>query len=56
MSSNLLLNVKDLHAGYGRAEVLHGLSLSAKKGGYSGFQDLTPRPPRDLNFLENSSL
>ena len=32
MSSNLLLNVKDLHAGYGRAEVLHGLSLSAKKG------------------------
>ena len=32
MSSDLLLNVKDLHAGYGRAEVLHGLNLSAKKG------------------------
>ncbi len=32
MASDLLLNVKDLHAGYGRAEVLHGLNLSAKKG------------------------
>ncbi len=32
MASELLLNVKDLHAGYGRAEVLHGLNLSAKKG------------------------
>ena len=32
MTSELLLNVKDLHAGYGRAEVLHGLSLSAKQG------------------------
>jgi branched-chain amino acid transport system ATP-binding protein len=32
MSDDLLLNVKDLHAGYGRAEVLHGLNLSAKKG------------------------
>ncbi|MDP3821244.1 MAG: ABC transporter ATP-binding protein [Burkholderiales bacterium] len=32
MSNELLLNVKDLHAGYGRAEVLHGLNLSAKKG------------------------
>ncbi|MEQ1685009.1 MAG: ABC transporter ATP-binding protein [Burkholderiaceae bacterium] len=32
MSNDLLLNVKDLHAGYGRAEVLHGLNLSAKKG------------------------
>ncbi|MEO8058394.1 MAG: ABC transporter ATP-binding protein [Burkholderiales bacterium] len=31
-SNDLLLNVKDLHAGYGRAEVLHGLNLSAKKG------------------------
>ncbi len=30
--SELILNVKDLHAGYGRAEVLHGLNLSAKKG------------------------
>ena len=30
--NKLLLNVKDLHAGYGRAEVLHGLNLSAKKG------------------------
>ena len=32
MSNDLLLNVRDLHAGYGRAEVLHGLNLSAKKG------------------------
>ena len=31
-SNEVLLNVKDLHAGYGRAEVLHGLNLSAKKG------------------------
>ena len=28
----LLLDVTDLHAGYGRAEVLHGLSLRAAKG------------------------
>jgi branched-chain amino acid transport system ATP-binding protein len=27
-----LLDVKDLHAGYGRAEVLHGLALHADKG------------------------
>jgi branched-chain amino acid transport system ATP-binding protein len=32
MTNELLLKVKDLHAGYGRAEVLHGLNLSAKKG------------------------
>ena len=32
MSNELLLNVTDLHAGYGRAEVLHGLNLQAKKG------------------------
>jgi branched-chain amino acid transport system ATP-binding protein len=32
MSNDLLLNVQGLHAGYGRAEVLHGLNLSAKKG------------------------
>src|SRR5690349_18916744 len=30
--SQLLLEVKDLHAGYGRAEVLHGISLKAAKG------------------------
>ena len=30
--SELILDVKDLHAGYGRAEVLHGLNLQAKKG------------------------
>jgi branched-chain amino acid transport system ATP-binding protein len=30
--SELLLEVTDLHAGYGRAEVLHGLNLKAKKG------------------------
>jgi branched-chain amino acid transport system ATP-binding protein len=30
--SELLLNVTDLHAGYGRAEVLHGLNLRAAKG------------------------
>ena len=28
----LLLDVTDLHAGYGRAEVLHGLNLRAAKG------------------------
>jgi branched-chain amino acid transport system ATP-binding protein len=32
MSTDLLLNVTDLHAGYGRAEVLHGLNLKAKAG------------------------
>src|ERR1700710_655306 len=33
MSSNeLILNVRDLHAGYGRAEVLHGLDLQATAG------------------------
>ena len=30
--SELLLNVRDLHAGYGRAEVLHGLTLTARAG------------------------
>src|SRR5512139_3269442 len=30
--SELTLDVKDLHAGYGRAEVLHGLNLKARKG------------------------
>ncbi len=30
--SELILDVKDLHAGYGRAEVLHGLNLQAHKG------------------------
>jgi branched-chain amino acid transport system ATP-binding protein len=30
--SELLLEVTDLHAGYGRAEVLHGLNLKAAKG------------------------
>jgi branched-chain amino acid transport system ATP-binding protein len=28
----LLLDVRDLHAGYGRAEVLHGLNLQAHRG------------------------
>ena len=32
MTTELLLNVTDLHAGYGRAEVLHGLNLNAKIG------------------------
>ena len=32
MTNELLLNVNDLHAGYGRAEVLHGLSLTARAG------------------------
>ena len=32
MSDEMLLNVQDLHAGYGRAEVLHGLNLQAKAG------------------------
>jgi branched-chain amino acid transport system ATP-binding protein len=30
--SDLILDVKDLHAGYGRAEVLHGLNLQAQRG------------------------
>ncbi|MEP7099801.1 MAG: ABC transporter ATP-binding protein [Burkholderiales bacterium] len=30
--ADLILDVKDLHAGYGRAEVLHGLNLQAKQG------------------------
>jgi branched-chain amino acid transport system ATP-binding protein len=32
MTTDLLLNVTDLHAGYGRAEVLHGLNLKAQAG------------------------
>ena len=32
MTTDILLDVKDLHAGYGRAEVLHGLNLQAKTG------------------------
>ena len=32
MANDLILDVKDLHAGYGRAEVLHGLNLKAKAG------------------------
>jgi branched-chain amino acid transport system ATP-binding protein len=32
MTNEPLLEVKDLHAGYGRAEVLHGLSLRAVTG------------------------
>lgn len=31
--SSALLKVTDLRAGYGKAEVLHGLSLEAPKGG-----------------------
>jgi branched-chain amino acid transport system ATP-binding protein len=30
--TELLLDVRDLHAGYGRAEVLHGLNLRARAG------------------------
>ena len=30
--AELLLNVRDLHAGYGRAEVLHGLTITAMAG------------------------
>ena len=30
--AELILDVKDLHAGYGRAEVLHGLNLKAETG------------------------
>ena len=30
--ADLILDVKDLHAGYGRAEVLHGLNLKAEAG------------------------
>jgi len=30
--AELLLNVRDLHPGYGRAEVLHGLTLTARAG------------------------
>jgi len=32
MTEESLLQVSDLHAGYGRAEVLHGLDLSARPG------------------------
>jgi branched-chain amino acid transport system ATP-binding protein len=32
MSAEPLLSVRDLHAGYGRAEVLHGLGLRAEAG------------------------
>ncbi len=32
MTTDLILDVNDLHAGYGRAEVLHGLNLKAKAG------------------------
>ena len=32
MANDLILDVKDLHAGYGRAEVLHGLNLKARAG------------------------
>jgi branched-chain amino acid transport system ATP-binding protein len=32
MPAELLLNVQALHAGYGRAEVLHGLTLTARAG------------------------
>jgi branched-chain amino acid transport system ATP-binding protein len=32
MTTDLILDVKDLHAGYGRAEVLHGLNLKADAG------------------------
>ena len=31
-ADDLLLSVKDLHAGYGHAEVLHGLNLQARSG------------------------
>ena len=30
--SDTILSVKNLHAGYGKAEVLHGLNLEAKAG------------------------
>ena len=30
--AELLLNVHDLHAGYGRAEVVHGLNITARAG------------------------
>ena len=30
--ADLLLDVRDLHAGYGRAEVLHGLNIRARPG------------------------
>jgi branched-chain amino acid transport system ATP-binding protein len=32
MTGEYLLNVTDLHAGYGRAEVLHGVNLKARAG------------------------
>jgi branched-chain amino acid transport system ATP-binding protein len=30
--AELLLNIRALHAGYGRAEVLHGLTITARRG------------------------
>ena len=32
MSDAFILNVRDLHAGYGRVPVLHGVDLSVKEG------------------------
>ena len=32
MAAKTLLRVRDLHAGYGRAEVLHGVSITADEG------------------------
>ena len=32
MSDSLILNVRDLHAGYGRVPVLHGVDMSVKEG------------------------
>jgi len=31
-ASNILLNVSDLHAGYGAARILHGISLQVREG------------------------
>ena len=38
-----LLEVRDLHAGYGRAEVLHGLNLAASVGQQGGFSVALPQ-------------
>ena len=36
MSDALILNVRDLHAGYGRVPVLHGIDLAVAEGQISG--------------------
>ena len=53
MSDALILNVRDLHAGYGRVPVLHGIDLAVTEGqiigvlGHNGCLLYTSPSPRD---------